>query len=140
MKNTNTPERFIYCLEGNWNRHPKSNQSIKPILDLLYTFSKVKYIYHKCPTKENFIKGLETFTQKRYSNYTVLYIAYHGLGDNIKEFLGTDKGLDFINDFKRDHPGVDVFGNKGMIREVIKDNQRDMKTRFKARSPTFETF
>ena len=63
-----------------------------------------------------------------------------GLGDNIKEFLGTDKGLDFINDFKRDHPGVDVFGNKGMIREVIKDNQRDMKTRFKARSPTFETF
>ena len=44
-----------------------------------------------------------------------------GLGDNIKEFLGTDRGLDFINDFKRDHPGIDVFGNKGMIREVIKD-------------------
>ena len=44
-----------------------------------------------------------------------------GLGDNIKEFLGTDKGLDFINDFKRDHPGVDVFGDKGMLREVIKD-------------------
>ena len=44
-----------------------------------------------------------------------------GLGDNIKEFLGTDRGLDFINDFKRDHPGIDVFPNKGMIREVIKD-------------------
>lgn len=83
MKNTNTPERFIYCLEGNWNKHPKSNQSIKPILDLLYTFSKVKYIYRKCSTKDEFIKGLQTFTQKRYSNYTVLYIAYHGRKNRI---------------------------------------------------------
>ncbi|MDL2212926.1 hypothetical protein LJC72_05775 [Bacteroides sp. OttesenSCG-928-D19] len=83
MKNTNTPERFIYCLEGNWNKHPKSNQSIKPILDLLYTFSKIKYIYRKCPTKNEFIKGLQTFTQKRYSNYTVLYIAYHGRKNRI---------------------------------------------------------
>ena len=48
------------------------------MLDLLYTFSKVKYIYHKCATKEEFIKGLLTFTQKRYSNYAILYIAYHG--------------------------------------------------------------
>lgn len=83
MKSTATQEKFIYCLEGNWNKHPKSNQSIKPILDLLYSFSKVKYIYHKCPTKEDFIKGLETFTQKRYSNYTVLYIAYHGCRNRI---------------------------------------------------------
>lgn len=83
MKSTATQEKFIYCLEGNWNKHPKSNQSIKPILDLLYSFSKVKYIYHKCPTKEDFIKGLETFTQKRYSNYTVLYIAYHGRRNRI---------------------------------------------------------
>lgn len=78
MKHINVPERFIFCLEGNWNKHPKSNQSIKPILDLLYTFSKVKYIYRKCLTKDEFIKGLQAFTQKRYSNYTVLYIAYHG--------------------------------------------------------------
>ena len=75
MKCTN---KFIYCLEGNWNKNPRSNQSIKPMLDLLYTFSKVKYIYHKCATKEEFIKGLLTFTQKRYSNYAILYIAYHG--------------------------------------------------------------
>jgi len=76
-------EKYIYCLEGNWNRHPKSSQSIKPILDLLYTFSKVKYIYRKCPTKDEFIKGLHTFTQKRYSNYTILYIAYHGRKNRI---------------------------------------------------------
>lgn len=83
MINIDRKEKFIYCLEGNWNKHPKSSQTIKPILDLLYTFSKVKYIYHKCPIKEDFVKGLETFTQKRYSNYTILYIAYHGRKNRI---------------------------------------------------------
>lgn len=29
MKCTN---KFIYCLEGNWNKNPRSNQSIKPML------------------------------------------------------------------------------------------------------------
>lgn len=75
MKNR---EKHIYCLEGNWNRNPRSNQSIKPILDLLHTFSKVKYVYRKCFNKEDFLKGLQTFAQKRYANYTVLYIAFHG--------------------------------------------------------------
>lgn len=88
MKDTDTQEKFIYCLEGNWNKHPRSNQSIKPMLDLLYTFSKVKYIYRKCITKEDFIKGLLTFTQKRYSNYTVLYIAYHGRKNRV--FFGNE--------------------------------------------------
>lgn len=78
MGNTENKIRHIYCIEGNWNKHPHSNQSIKPILDLLFTFSKIKYIYKKCITKRDFIKGLQSFTQKRYSNYTVLYIAYHG--------------------------------------------------------------
>ncbi|MDH6306697.1 hypothetical protein M2459_003637 [Parabacteroides sp. PF5-5] len=75
MKNR---EKYIYCLEGNWNRNPRSKQSIKPILDLLHTFSRVKYIYRKCFNKEDFLKGLQTFAQKRYANYTVLYIAFHG--------------------------------------------------------------
>lgn len=86
MKN----QRFIYCLEGSWNKNPRSNQTIKPILDLLFTFSKIKYIYRKCTNKENFIKELQRFSQKRYSNYTVLYIAYHGRKNRIyfgKEYI-----------------------------------------------------
>ena len=90
MKDAETKQRYIYCLEGNWNKHPHSNQSMEPILELLFTFSKIKYIHHKCPTKEEFIKALQTFTQKRYSNYTVLYIAYHGRKNRIyfgKEYI-----------------------------------------------------
>jgi len=83
MKCADNYGKYIYCLEGNWNKNPRSNQSVKPILDLLYTFSKVKYIYCKCTTKDEFLKGLQAFTQKRYSNYTILYIAYHGKKNRI---------------------------------------------------------
>ena len=43
MKCTN---KFIYCLEGNWNKNPRSNQSIKPMLDLLYTYAILYIAYH----------------------------------------------------------------------------------------------
>lgn len=94
-------QRHIFCLEGNWNKHPHSNQSIKPILELLFTFSKIKYVYHKCPTKEDFIQGLQTFTQKRYSNYTILYIAYHGRRNRIyfgKEYITLKEIADVLED------------------------------------------
>ena len=44
-----------------------------------------------------------------------------GFGSSFKEFLGTDEGLDYINEYKKDHPGVDMFGDDGMIRQVTKD-------------------
>ena len=131
MTSAETKQRYIYCLEGNWNKHPHSNQSIKPILDLLFTFSKTKYIYRKCPTKENFIKGLQTFTQKRHSNYTVLYIAYHGRKNriyfgkkygkivhfgscstlntterNITDFINRT-GCSFVSGYKKDVPYIE---------------------------------
>lgn len=78
MSNTKTYEKYIYCLEGNWNKNPKSHQSVKPMLELLRTFSGVKYIYHKCNTKEEFFYRLQQFTKGTYKNYTVLYLAFHG--------------------------------------------------------------
>lgn len=84
MSNTKTYEKYIYCLEGNWNKNPRSHQSIKPILDLLRTVSGVKYIYHKCNTKEEFFYRLQQFTTKTYKNYAVLYLAFHGRTNRIE--------------------------------------------------------
>lgn len=86
----NTNEKHIFCLEGNWNKNPRSNQSIKPILELLHTASQMKYIYIKCHSKEDFIVGLKKFTQRRYHNYNLLYIAFHGRTNRIyfgKEYM-----------------------------------------------------
>ncbi|MFT4224330.1 DUF6642 family protein [Dysgonomonas sp.] len=89
MSDTKIYERNIYCLEGNWNKNPRSNQSVKPMLELLRTFSGIKYIYHKCETKEGFFKRLQQFTKGTYKNYTVLYLAFHGKPNRIE----VEKGL-----------------------------------------------
>jgi hypothetical protein len=83
VKRAETYEKHIYCLEGNWDKHPRSAKSIKPILELLKTSSKVKYIYHRCLTKEDFLRHLSDFTKLRYSNYSILYFAFHGRSNRI---------------------------------------------------------
>lgn len=88
MRRAETYEKHIYCLEGNWNRNPRSLQSVRPILEILKTSSKVKYIYRKCQTKEDFFQSLNDFTKKRYANYSILYIAFHGRSNRI--FMGKE--------------------------------------------------
>jgi hypothetical protein len=83
VKRAETYEKHIYCLEGNWDKHPRSTKSIRPILELLKTSSKVKYIYHRCLTKEDFLRHLSDFTKLRYSNYSILYFAFHGRSNRV---------------------------------------------------------
>ena len=40
------------------------------------------------------------------------------LGADLNEFLGSDEGLDCINAFKETHPGAEIFGENGMVREI----------------------
>lgn len=89
MSDTKIYERNIYCLEGNWNKNPRSHQSVKPMLELLRTFKGIKYIYHKCETKEDFYKRLQQFTKGTYKNYSILYLAFHGKPNRI----GVEKGF-----------------------------------------------
>lgn len=44
-------KRYIYCLEGNWNTNPRSKQSVRPILELLYHSTEIKYIHRKYTNK-----------------------------------------------------------------------------------------
>lgn len=78
MRKTEISEKHIYCLEGNWNKNPRNSQSVKPILELLNTSLGVKYIYRKCNTKDELMEYLRQYTFKRYQNYTILYLAFHG--------------------------------------------------------------
>ena len=80
--------RYIYCLEGNWNTNPRSKQSIRPILDILYYSAGLRYVYRKCNTKDEFFEYLRQFTFKRYKNYRILYIAFHGRPNGIQ--IGRD--------------------------------------------------
>ena len=82
--------KHIYCIEGNWYDHPNSKQTILPILELLNTFSDIKYIHCRCESKADFFYYLERFTKGYYKNYKILYIAFHGRANRIrigKEFV-----------------------------------------------------
>ena len=99
MGKTETFQKHIYCLEGNWNKNPRSNQSIKPILELLNTTLGVKYIYRKCNTKDEFLECLRQYTFKRYQNYTILYLAFHGRINRIRidnEFITLKEIADVV--------------------------------------------
>lgn len=80
--------RYIYCLEGNWNTNPRSKQNIRSILDILYYSAGIRYVYRKCNTKDEFFEYLRQFTFKRYKNYRILYIAFHGRPNGIQ--IGRD--------------------------------------------------
>ena len=82
--------RHIYCIEGNWNAHPRSRQSIRPILDLLHDSCGIKYVYRRATTKAEFLEALRQYTFCRYDNYPILYICYHGQPNGIcigREFV-----------------------------------------------------
>jgi len=64
MAGAETIQRYIYCLEGNWNKHPHSNQSVKPILDLLFTFSKTKYNLPQVPHQRGLYKRFASIHTK----------------------------------------------------------------------------
>ncbi|WP_366944243.1 DUF6642 family protein [uncultured Alistipes sp.] len=76
--------RYIYCLKGNCNTNPRSKQSICPILDILYYSAGIRYVYCKCNTKDVFFEYFRQFTFKRYKNYRILYIAFHGRPNSIQ--------------------------------------------------------
>jgi hypothetical protein len=54
------------------------------MLELLRTFKGVKYVYHKCDTKDEFYKRLQQFTKGTYKNYPILYFAFHGKPNRIE--------------------------------------------------------
>ena len=70
----------IFCLEGDWDGDLRSKRSIQPILDLLGksndpTVLSIRRDIGTIPELEHYLKK---WTQQRYRQYPVLYLAFHG--------------------------------------------------------------
>lgn len=54
------------------------------------------------------------FTRNRWTNETLInaddVVRICGISGSFEEYLSTDAGLDFINDWKKDHPNAAFFG------------------------------
>jgi len=80
-------EKGIFCLEGLWNADLRKRSSVQPILELLEKNSSIPYIYADCATVPEFEFYLKKWQQKKYSDYPILYLAFHGSLEEISGML-----------------------------------------------------
>jgi hypothetical protein len=86
--------KHIFCLEGDWHDDLRKKNSIKSALDFLHDNSKIKYIHRHASTKAEIANRLDEYNKKKYADYTICYLAFHGEPNSIrvgKELMSLDE-------------------------------------------------
>jgi hypothetical protein len=70
----------IFCLEGDWESDLRSSTSMQPVLDLLSRSHDpiVRFIRRDIGTAGELEYYLGKWVQKRYVDYPILYLGFHG--------------------------------------------------------------
>jgi len=79
MNFTRTLRKDIFCLEGDWNSDLTRTGGVKPNMKFLSSNLCIDMIHRQCATEENLKYYLEEYSEDRYKNYTILFLAFHGL-------------------------------------------------------------
>jgi hypothetical protein len=87
----------VFCLEGAWDKNLKYKSTIEPVLNLLEKNGTIKYIHKDCATITELEYYLTRWTLKTYSDFPVLYLAFHGSENNI-HLLGGEVSLDRLSE------------------------------------------
>jgi len=80
--------KHVFCLEGDWEQDLRDKSSIAAALDFLQSNCGIKYIHKNCGTKENLKYYLSLWKNKRYRDYSIAYLAFHGKPEKIQ--VGTE--------------------------------------------------
>lgn len=87
----------VFCLEGEWTGDLRHPSSLEPILELLRNRDRrFSYIHRFVITRDEFTAYLKKWTLKKYSGYSILYLACHGA-----------EGQLYFNSSRRD-PGISL--------------------------------
>ncbi len=78
MKIAKAYQKEVFCLEGDWSNDLKKQNSIMAALLFLKQNRNIDFIHRNCGTIENLSYYLLQWQLKRYSNYSILYLAFHG--------------------------------------------------------------
>ncbi len=93
MPKTIPPHRLhlldrILCLEGEWRRDIRREESVEPLLELLKLRGEIEYIHRRCGTRGEFIHYLAQ--QKGYRDYRIVYLAFHGAEGKLRMSPGEE--------------------------------------------------
>ncbi len=91
----------IFCLEGDWEPDLRSDISVLPYLELLARANhpRIPYIRRDIATIHEIDHYLGKWCQKRYQDYPILYLGFHGSPGRL--FVGSRKAqidLDWLED------------------------------------------
>ena len=101
MKIAKEYQKEVFCLEGDWNRNLKKQTSIQAALLFLRQNRKIDFIHRNCGTRENLAHYLHQWQMKRYSRYSILYLAFHGKPQEIlinKTHINLDELAEMLGD------------------------------------------
>ena len=76
-------KKGIFCLEGLWYDDLRKRSTVKPILELLELNSGIPFLHSDCATEEEFKFYLRKWKTKKYSQYPILYLAFHGMKNGL---------------------------------------------------------
>ena len=76
---TQTSKLHVFCLEGDWDaRNLADRKSVLPVLELLDSLRKIRFIRRDVGTVEEFEHYIKKWTQRLYGHYWMLYLCFHG--------------------------------------------------------------
>lgn len=92
-------KKHIFCLEGHWEKDLRDMSSIHAALIFLQNNCDIKHIYKSCATRATLEYYLGFWKQKKYSAYSILYLAFHGEPGTIrigKEYISLEELGDML--------------------------------------------
>ena len=94
-------DKDVFCLEGDWTRDLKRDNSILAALQFLKQNRDIDYIHRHCGTSESITYYVHQWQRRRYKNYSILYLAFHGKPNRIligKEEINLDQLAEIMGD------------------------------------------
>lgn len=71
--------RGIFCIEGEWDADLRTGLTFRPLLEVLEKCStKTPFVHRDAATREELFYYLTKWTQRRYDEFPILYLGFHG--------------------------------------------------------------
>lgn len=71
----------VFCLEGDWWEDLRCPSTVEPVFDLvrqIYPRGRFSYIHRGVGTREEFDRYMKIWSQQRYADHPIVYLAFHG--------------------------------------------------------------
>ncbi len=68
----------VFCVEGLWWSDLRRRSSVQPMLTLLEAQERIPFVHRQCATPEELAFNLGQLSQRRYTRFSIVYLAFHG--------------------------------------------------------------